>query len=111
MKRYMWMLLVLALTVVGTSQESQATNWDVFTRWLQTSPPSYGYHKQRGCQDCMTSWQPIQSSMHYNVLPAGMYRPMALRRPNPSLAPRTPSFDGVQTQNEKGCRYGCDRDR
>ena len=111
MKRLAWMMLVLAFTVAGTAQESRASNWDVFTRWLETSPPSYGHHKTRGCQDCLTSWQPIQSAMHYNVLPPGMYRPVPMRRPNPSLSPRTPSFQGADTQNWRGCRNGCSTDR
>lgn len=110
MKRLALGLLVIAFTVIGTSQESEAGNWDVITRWFE-SPPSYGHHHHRGCQDCLTPWQPIQSKMHYNVLPPGMARPVALRRPTPSLAPRTPSFAGATSHHHhhhRGCVNGCD---
>jgi len=66
-------------------------------------------------------WQPIRSSMHYNVLPPGMLRPPPLYRPTPSLAPPTPDFTaagvraagqrsfGIPCQNPYNCPpAGCD---
>lgn len=102
MRRSLWMALVVAITVLGSAQTSHAANWDVLMRWFE-SPPTYGPHKVRGCQDCLMPWQPIQSTMHMNVLPPGMYRPIGLRRPFPSAAPRTPSFQGACRAMSKYC--------
>jgi hypothetical protein len=111
MRRSLLTLLVLALTVVGSAQTSHAANWDVLMRWFE-SPPTYGPHKHRGCQDCLMPWQPIQSTMHYTVLPPGMHRPMGMRRPMPSIAPRTPSFVGAcRSLTACGCGIHCSNTR
>jgi len=88
MRAWNFALLVVALAI---PQSAWAGNWTVFTRWFYSSP-TYGCNPHAGLQDCMMPWHPIQSSMHYNVLPPGMHRPWPLMRPTPSLAPHTPDF-------------------
>jgi hypothetical protein len=104
MRRIVCLLVVVATTVVATSQESKAGGWDYLTRWFE------GGSYESKCDNCAMPWQPIQSTMHYNVLPPGMHRPIGLRRPLPSLSPRTPSFAG-QPKDWKGCANGCSTDR
>jgi hypothetical protein len=86
----LWAVVVL-LTGAATAE---AGNWSVLTRHFHEGP-TYGCHPHLGWQSCMMPWQPIQSSMHYNVLPPGMHRPWPLIRPTPSLAPPTPDFSAA----------------
>ena len=100
------MLMVLASTV-----GAEAGNWSVLTRHFHEGP-TYGCHPHAGQQDCMMGWQPIRSSMHYNVLPPGMLRPPPLYRPTPWLAPPTPDFSraGVWAAGQRTKGVPCHND-
>jgi hypothetical protein len=97
----------VTLVLMGTAG-AEAGNWSVLTRYFHEGP-TYGCHPHLGAQDCMMPWQPIRSSMHYNVLPPGMLRPPPLYRPTPSLAPPTPDFTaaGVRAAGQRSKGVPC----
>lgn len=85
---YRW-LVFSGVIIFGIANTACAGNWSVLSRYWQPYHP-YGATGEWGCNDCLQPWQPIRSVMHPNVLPEGMWRPLPLRRPTPTLAPPTP---------------------